>query len=194
MKVDAFLISACKGEDRKAQYTMYTSCYSLLMSISLRYMKSQESAREIMNQGFYKILKNLDKYDESVPFDAWISRIMINTIIDDFRKNRKRLDIFESFDVLLEADTVNEVTFNEADLIFEAEDLELMVQSLPNVTRKVFSLFAIDNFKHSEISEMLGISANTSKWHVASARKKLKAMIAKNVQAANSINYGKSAG
>lgn len=194
MKVDAFLISACRSGERKAQYELYTVCYSLLMSISLRYMKSHDAAKEIVNQGFYKILMSLDAYKVSVPFDAWASRIMINVIIDDFRKNKKRLKIFENFDITLETEHFAEASFNQAELLFDANELETMITKLPDVTRKVFSLFAIDQYKHKEIAKMLNISTGTSKWHVASARKKLKTMIHNNLKTANSLNYGKSAG
>lgn len=194
MNVDAFLISDCKDKNRKAQYQLYTEVYGLLMSICLRYMKSQSAANEILNQGFYKILMNLDSYDSKVPFDAWISRIMINTIIDDFRKNRKRLEIFENFDVLLDSENFETATYNQADLMFDADSLQSLMQQLPDVTRKVFSLFAIDDYKHKEIADMLGISVNTSKWHVATARKKLKSLITQQTKDTNSVNYGKSAG
>ena len=194
MNVDAFLISDCKENIRKAQYKLYTEVYGLLMSICLRYMKNKSAADEILNQGFYKILKNLDTYNLDVPFDAWISRIMINTIIDDFRKNRKRLEIFENFDVLLDSDNFEAATYNQAELMFDAEDLQNLLQELPNVTRKVFSMFAIDDYKHSEIAKQLGISVNTSKWHVATARKKLKSLIIQQTKNTNSVNYGKSAG
>lgn len=194
MNVDAFLISNCKEDNRKAQYELYTEVYGLLMSICLRYMKHKSAAEEILNQGFYKILKSLDTYDPKVPFEAWISRIMINTIIDDFRKNRKRLEIFESFDVLLENDQFDSTSYNQADLMFDAEELNNLLKQLPDVTRKVFSLFAIDEYKHSEIAEMMGISVNTSKWHVATARKKLKNLIFRYSNNTNSVNYGESAG
>ena len=48
-----------------------------------------------------------------------------------------------------------------------------MLKQLPEATRKVFSLFAIDEYTHKEIAAALGISENTSKWHVSDARKKL---------------------
>jgi RNA polymerase sigma-70 factor (ECF subfamily) len=45
------------------------------------------------------------------------------------------------------------------------------------MSSKVFNLFAIDGYPHTEISKMLDISEGTSRWHLASARKKLQEMI-----------------
>lgn len=194
MEVDFKLISACKDDNRSAQYQLYTACYGHLLGICLRYMPSRDEAKEILNQGFYKVLKNINKYDDSYSFKAWISRIMVNTIIDEFRKRKSHINLLENFDVLVDHEPINMAVYNQADLMFEAEDLEQMLYRLPKTTRIVFSMYAIDAFKHAEIAEMLGISINTSKWHVASARKKLQALILKSVKAANSLNYGKSAG
>ena len=194
MKIDAFLIKACISGDRKAQYTMYTQCYSFLMSICVRYMNSRDEAKEILNQGFYKILNNLESYDASMKFESWIAKIMTNVIIDDYRKNKKRLGLVENFDILLDTDRFTEADYNEAEKLFDAEEIERMMQNLPEVTRKVFAMYAIDGFKHKEIAEKLSMSANTSKWHVSAARKKLQKMIKSSIKASNSFNYGESTG
>ena len=53
----------------------------------------------------------------------------------------------------------------------DAEELEQMIQTLPDMSKKVFNLYAIDGYTHKEIGEMLGMSDGTSKWHVSFARK-----------------------
>ena len=194
MKVDAFLIKACLNEERKAQYTLYTQCYSFLMSICVRYMKDRDEAKDILNQGFYKILKNLDKYDSKIPFEAWSSKIMVNTIIDEYRKNKKRIELVEHFDILLDADNFSYAEANDADEMFDAEAIELMVQTLPKLSRIVFSMYAIEGYKHKEIAEKLGMNVNTSKWHVSAARKRLQKMIKTSLNTSNSLNYGETPG
>jgi RNA polymerase sigma-70 factor (ECF subfamily) len=190
MNVEAFLIEACKKSDSKAQYTMYAECYNLLMSICVRYMNDRASAKAIMNQGFYKILTNLDKYKEEVPFEAWISRIMVNTIIDDFRKEKKRLSIFESLENLIEKKQFDRIVYNQVEETFLAEDLERMLMQVPKMSRVVFSMYAIDGYKHREIAKELGISENTSKWHLATARKKLQGLLNKEMKPTKYLNYG----
>ena len=54
-----------------------------------------------------------------------------------------------------------------------AEDLFRAIQQLPATMRAVFSLYVVDGYKHREIGEMLNININTSKWHLAEARKLL---------------------
>ena len=60
--------------------------------------RTNQKQRQFLNAGFLKILNNLDRYQDNVPFEAWIRRIMINTLIDDFRKNRKVKELIEYTD------------------------------------------------------------------------------------------------
>ena len=55
--------------------------------------------------------------------------------------------------------------------------LQKIMLELPESTRVVFNLFAIDGYSHKEIGEQLGISEQTSKWHTKMARKKLKELL-----------------
>jgi RNA polymerase sigma-70 factor (ECF subfamily) len=177
--IDTQLLKACKRKDRMAQHQLYKRCFSFLMSVCIRYKNDHDEARAILNMGFLKILTNLDKYKDSVPFEAWSRRIMINTIIDEFRKNRKERENIEysNFEQVEEYDT--HIDFNTADRQFDAEELEMMIKTLPEMSQKVFNMFAIDGYSHKEISKMLNMSTGTSKWHVSSARKALKLMISK---------------
>ncbi len=173
MNLDPQLIKDCKRGDRKAQYNLYRICYPILMSICLRYHREESDAAAVLNQGFLKIITKMDTYRPKIPFEAWIRRIMINTIIDEYRKNRHVKELIEYKD-FSEIEASSElVDLNEADKQFDAAQLEALIQQLPSMTQKVFNLFAIDGYTHKEIAEMLKISAGTSKWHVSSARKKL---------------------
>ena len=60
------------------------------MSVTNRYKNNEEDAVSLANNSFLKILTNLSKYNKKVPFEAWIRRIAINEVIDDYRKNKKR--------------------------------------------------------------------------------------------------------
>ena len=177
MNINPQLITDCIKGDRRAQFQLYQSCFSTLMGVCMRYKKDEAEAASILNVGFMKILKNLHKKESHVPFEAWIRRIMINTVIDEFRKNRKVRELIEHTDFEDYHDYQDLVTFNMADLDFDAEQLEQMIKRLPPVSQKVFNLFAVDGYSHKEIGELLEISVGTSKWHLSSARKKLKEFI-----------------
>ncbi|MEL6864162.1 MAG: sigma-70 family RNA polymerase sigma factor [Bacteroidota bacterium] len=177
MNLKQQLIADCRKGDRKAQFQLYRNCFNRLMGICMRYKKDEEEAAASLNMGFLKILNNLDKYRPEVPFEAWISRIMINNLIDEFRKDRKVRELIEYKDFSQEDPSTDSLDFNLADQRFDAEQLEAMIRRLPPVSQKVFNLFAIDGYSHAEIANMLKMSVGTSKWHLSSARKKIQDMI-----------------
>ncbi len=164
--------------DRKAEYQLYRSCFPVLIGVCMRYKQNRDDAVAILNVGFLKILKGLGNYESTVPFEAWIRRIMINAIIDEFRRDRKVRELIEYKDFTANPEAEYEqLDFNKADQQFDAEQLEALISRLPPMSQKVFNLFAIDGYSHMEIGEMLGISSGTSKWHLSFARKKLQEMM-----------------
>lgn len=175
MEVTEEILNGCRENDRKAQYELYRACYPVLMSICSRYHQNELDSRAVLNEGFLKIVLNLGKYSEEVPFNFWIRRIMINTIIDHFRKekqyNEKVLHAEHSHLMVVSG---QDVSLRDS---YDAEALLAMVRRLPPMTGRVFNMFAIDGYSHFEVARLLGISEGTSKWHVAEARKKLGAML-----------------
>jgi RNA polymerase sigma factor (sigma-70 family) len=175
MDIQPQLIALCIKQDRKAEYELYKKCYSYLMNICTRYSKDKDSASEALNAGYLKILKNLASYKPEIPFRVWIRRIMINTLIDEYRKNKREREKISYVEQYYDNSDFSEV--NEAMSRINCSDLLEEINRLPLATKKVFNLFAIDGYSHKEIGEMLEISEGTSKWHLNSARQKLKEYI-----------------
>lgn len=186
MQVKPELLVRCRKNDRKAHNELYRHCFGFLMAICRRYASNREDAEALLNLAFLKIITNLDKYKEEIPFGSWISRITVNTIIDEFRRDKKRRENMSGVDVE-EVRVSHPVDFNEASQQLDAEELEKMIQQLPDMSRKVFNLYAIEGYSHKEIGEMLGISDGTSKWHVSFARKSLQGMIKETMKRMMSI-------
>ena len=177
MQITPQLIQDCQAGKREAQFRLYRACFPVLMGVCLRYKKDKDDAAAVLNTGYMKILSNLDKYSMHIPFTAWMKRIMINTIIDEFRSARKVRELIEYTD-FTETDTFDDaVNWNEAEQQFGFDELLKMIKTLPPVTQKVFNLYAIDGYNHREIGEMLKMSDGTSKWHLSSGRKKLQELI-----------------
>ncbi len=174
--VDAALIARCIKQEPKAQYALYRALYGPMMAICSRYERNRDDALDRLNQGFLKILSNLDKRRPEVPFELWTRRIMINTVIDNHRQEKQRRDM-ESLDAPLDEGTLSEV--NDYLNRMDADAFADLLKRVPEMSRRVFNLFAIDGFAHHEIAQMLGISEGTSKWHVSHARQVLQHAIAR---------------
>jgi RNA polymerase sigma factor (sigma-70 family) len=84
------LLADCIRKDPRAEHELYKTMYPMMMSICSRYERNRQDASARMNDGFLKVLLNLKKRRPEVPFELWARRIMINTVIDNFRKERER--------------------------------------------------------------------------------------------------------
>ncbi|MDR6784740.1 RNA polymerase sigma factor (sigma-70 family) [Pedobacter africanus] len=165
------LIAGCKKKDRKCQKGLYQFFYSYAMRMCIRYAKDKDEAIALVNDGFMRVFINIHRYEEDRPFKAWLSTIMINTSIDHYRKQIKRIEMEE-------LNARHEMEDKESILShIHYEDLIKLVQKLSVAYRTVFNLFAIDGYTHEEISEMLSISVGTSKSNLFKAREQLKKML-----------------
>ncbi len=168
----------CLNNERNAQFELYKLCFKTLMSVCIRYTNSKERALELINIGFYKIISNLHRHKEEVPFEAWIRKIMVNTAISEYKKEKTYSSLLdynlEHYDVSSEE---NEESFEcygiDRDMIIRA------INFLNPVTRSVVNMYIFDGYKHEEISEMLNMPMGTSKWHLHQGRKELKVILGK---------------
>ena len=118
-----------------------------------------------MLQGFLKVFTNLQKFKNEGSFEGWIRRIMVNTCLSYLRK-KNLVDLSDEEYVFNDAAT--ESLENTS-----LEDIQKLIDKLPNGYKMVFNLFAIEGYKHSEIAAQLDISESTSKSQLFKARKLL---------------------
>ena len=167
----ANIIRACQQGKTAGQRELYRKFYSYGMKVCVRYAQHEEEAHEMLNDSFVKVFQKISThYDLQLSFKAWLNKILVRTAIDYYRKRQyapQTIDI-ELLHVSYESDTLDHLS---------AQEILLLVQTLPPAYRMVFNLFAIEGYKHHEIANMLGITEGTSKSNLAKARKHLQAKI-----------------
>lgn len=166
------IIEGCKNDDRKAQEQLYRSYYRAMMMLCLRYTQNESDAMEALNSGFYKVYKNISRYDSrKASFYTWIRTIIIHSCLDMVKSNQSVSGTGE-----IEQAANIHVPPAAIAALSAAEILQL-ARALPPSTQAVFNLYVMEGFTHPEIARMMNISEGTSKWHLAEARKKLQNMI-----------------
>ena len=170
-------IRACREGNARAQHKLFKHFYSVVMHICMRYAGSSDEAADMLNEGFLKVFSNLDKYENTGSFEAWLKRVVSNAALDYRRKYVKEVDLVE-LDGLPDMQLAD-YSVNDAVSKMSSQELVELIQLLPPVTRTVFNLFVFEGFSHKEIAQQMGITENTSAWHVNSARAKLKEAIKK---------------
>lgn len=155
---------ACSGK-REAQKALYERYAPKMLALCQRYVRDAHFAEDVMIEGFVKVFRNLPGFRFEGSFEGWVRRIMVREAIDFLRKRQ-----FVVFDDTRLEETVGG---QEGSDPYQLEALEHLIRSLPEGYRLVFTLYAVEGYKHAEIAEVLGISENTSKSQLFKARKQL---------------------
>ncbi len=175
MQIQQELIENCLKGDKNAENELYKILYSFLMSICRRYVRQDEKAREMLNIGFCRLLINIGKYQPIAPFQFWARKIMVNVLLNELKKEKLHYGNHSYVEVYDEDEKYSAI--NSAIEKFDVSYVAIYINKLPAASKQVFNLFIIDGYSHKEISQMLGISEGTSKWHLNAAREKLKEML-----------------
>lgn len=170
-------VCACRKGNAWAQRKLFKHFYSTAMQICMRYAGSSDEAADMLNEGFLKVFSNLDKYESTGSFEAWLKRVVSNAALDYRRRYVQQVELVE-LDGLQEVQ-IADYSMNDAVSNISSRELIGLIQTLPPVTRTVFNMFVFEGYSHREIAEEMGITENTSAWHVNSARSKLKELICK---------------
>lgn len=164
------IIQGCIANDRRYQEVLYRRFFDTMMKMVRRYTTDEDKAIEILNNGFLKVFKKIDTFRGEGSFEGWIRRIVYHSISDFFKKESGYL----KFIVLEEAEKDEPQTALHG---LYYEDLIQIIEALPERSRQVFSLYAVEGYSHKEIAERLEISEGTSKWHLSNARDQLKKIL-----------------
>ena len=155
--------------NRFAQQQIYTQFSPKMLSVCRRYINDIHQAEDVMITSFMKVFTNLKNFQHKGSFEGWIRRIMVNECISYLRVHKKVK--FSEEEIYIEE------SFNAIDSQFSIDQIQFLIDALPEGYRMVFNLYAIEGYKHNEIAKMLGINEGTSKSQLSHARKMLQTQI-----------------
>jgi RNA polymerase sigma-70 factor (ECF subfamily) len=137
-----------------------------------RYFAHNEDAQDALQEGFIRVFRYLDQWQEQGQLGAWIRRVMVNTSLN-MLKNKKAIVIG------IVSEQIAELTDHSIQALsnLHEEDLIQLIQQMPAGYRTVFNLFAVEGFSHAEIAVSLNVSENTSKTQYHKAKAWLKSKL-----------------
>src|SRR5690554_572549 len=184
------LVTGCIRNNRKSQETVYKMFYGKMMAVCRRYTRNDDQAKDILQDGFIKVFKNIDKFNFQGSFEGWVRRIIVNTAIDFTRKAKTDYLLMNDGQKIedFENDLLDEQDEEEYESPFKVADVIKGMEQLSNAYRTVFNLYMFENFSHQEIADALSISVGTSKSNLAKARANLKKILNKELEK----NHGES--
>ena len=175
------IIFGCITKDAKCQRMLYEKYRGFALKIVFRYIYRYEKAVDISNDGFVKIFTHFNKF--SIDADGnnekklmgWMKKIMINTCIDELRKESLMPEIGGIPESVWDINDRND----EADQLLLYKELIVLVKELTPQYRMVFNMYIIDGYNHIEIADILKISIGNSKSILSRARALLQNKITK---------------
>ena len=165
------LLKKAIQNDAIAQEKLFKRYAPKMLSICRYYIPDIHYAEDVMITGFTKVFDKLRQFRFEGSLEGWIRRIMVNESIA-FLRSRKPMH----FTDVEEAECIIDADID----IFTTDDIQQLIDKLPDGYRAVFVMYAIDDYSHKEIAKLLGISENTSKSQLFKARKMLQKQISFN--------------
>ncbi len=160
------VINLHQENNRFAQQQVYSRFSPKMLSVCRQYIKDLHQAEDIMITAFMKVFTNLKHFEHKGSFEGWVRRIMINECISYIRVQKKINFIEDEY--------YTEEGFNNIDSNLNVEEIQFLIDSLPDGCRMIFNLYVVEGYKHQEIAAMLFINEGTSKSQLSHARKMLK--------------------
>ena len=172
------LIRKCIKGDRSAQYTLYQQYKVYLFSVTQRYGKTREEAEDILQEGFYRIFKDLHQYQGNGPFRAWMRKVMVNTALMHIRKHHKVIYTELNAEVNDHQNNADTSLLNSD----RSKAIIKLIQKLPVTQQLVFNMKAIDGYSFNEISSKIGTNEATLRSHYLRARTKLQTLLKQEIE------------
>ena len=166
------LIDECLEGNRRAQFRLYELYSKAMFNTAYRIMGNREDAEDMLQEAFTDCFRKIGSYRTESTFGAWLKTIVINRCISRLRKREAELVFIDDYSRHeMQQDEPQEMIWPDPSVIARA------VERLPDGYRVVFSLYLLEGYDHTEISQILGISESTSKTQYSRAKEKLKKIL-----------------
>jgi RNA polymerase sigma factor (sigma-70 family) len=176
MLPESDIIQGCISGNPRMQEELYRRFSPKMYAVCLRYSGKPEDAQDILQEGFIKVFRNLDRFRGEGSFEGWMRRIFVNTAIEHYRRAAPLYPVDET-----KAAQIEDKEWSAFDKL-SVKDLLAMIQELSPGYRTVFNLYVVEGYTHREIGDLLGINEGTSKSQLARAKAILQQKVLKQLK------------
>jgi RNA polymerase sigma factor (sigma-70 family) len=173
------IIEGCRNNNNAMQTRLYYLYYPVIYNSVTRYITDDGDKEDILQETFIKIFKHITKLKDEKLLVPWMRRIAVNLCMDRLKKNKKLHLSFDLYVINNSGANEDETDDIEVDWLdgITMEDVNEVLNQLPNGFRTVFMLYAIENYSHKEIAEHIGTSESNSKTQYMRAKVAIKNLV-----------------
>jgi len=163
---DALLVKDYVAGNESALASLIKRHESKIYGFIYSKISDRDISNDIFQDTFIKVIKTLktNSYNEEGKFLPWVMRIAHNLIIDHFRKNKKmpmfrETEEFSIFSIMSD----DSLTIENKIIAEQVEiDIQKLIGELPADQKEVLVMRMYQDMSFKEISELTGVSINTS--------------------------------
>jgi RNA polymerase sigma-70 factor (ECF subfamily) len=181
-------VTACveraRRRDEEAARLLLHHLYPLVLKLIRAHLPRRLSEEDLAQTVFMKIFANLDQYSGTVPLEHWVSRIAINTCLNQLRVEKIRpelrwSDLSEEETYVLESLASTSADLHPAEAMSAKELVGKLLEFLSPPDRLVIQLLHIDERSIEEVRQITGWNRTLIKVRAFRARNKLRKHLAK---------------
>lgn len=174
MSSDSILIKRCKKRDKNAFVELFKRYEKYVYSLCYRYTYDEQDSMDMVQEIFIKVFKNIDKFQEHMPFHPWIRKITVNTCIN-FKKCKKSnvISINQEYgeDSTLEETIPDDMTIDkEIERFSNKEIIDKALKILKPDQKLVIMLRYYEDLPYEEIGVLINKPIGTVKTDIHRAK------------------------
>jgi RNA polymerase sigma-70 factor (ECF subfamily) len=183
MPEPSFDVAACvqrvRERDQDAAQALFRHLYPLVARLVRSHLPRRTSQEDLVQIVFMKIFANLDRFSGAVPLEHWVSRIAINTCLNQLAAEKARpelrwADLSEEQTEALEAVTAGPEELEPLQNLASREIVEKLLEQLAPTDRLVLTLLHLEGRSVDEVRQITGWNVPVIKVRAFRARRKLR--------------------
>lgn len=161
---DDLIVAQLKRGEQSALKKLYDLHGKRVYALSLRLSGDREIAEDITQEVFVQIWQKIHNFRGDSKFSTWLHSVASNVAISHMRKQKAWWRSWFGLDEQNDTELANIKTDDDlTNHDLSRSGLDKHIAKLPEQARIVFVLFAIEGWRHEEISKELNIAVGSSK-------------------------------
>lgn len=153
-----------------------------VLRLVLQFIRDETLAEDLAQETFVRAYQRLDQFDPSRRFGPWLFRIAVNLTLDHLRR-RKRRGLWALFSETPGERTPDPAVADPRQALDLSQEVQRVLEQLPETYRTVLVLRDLENFSTSEIAAILNRKEATVRWRLAEARSRFQQLWTKRMNA-----------
>lgn len=176
------LVQSALAHDDAAAQELVRQLYPLVAKIVRAHRPRRTAEEDLCQMIFIKMFQNLPSFSGKVPLEHWVSRIAVNTCLNQIESERVRpelrqADLSEEQAAVIESMAASPDELGPDEKFASRQLVEHLLQSLKPAERLVIDLMYLQSRSVAEIRKMTGWSGTLVKVRAFRARNKMKVQL-----------------